>query len=177
MTFDLWTHVTRFFPFLILAVSNAYFAIFADAFSEIILNATAAPCTSNSCPVYKSSVFSRTITISIPSFRAFMPGYDFAGRIFAYKSSILRNTTITSAADSPTGAFMHTSDFLIAPSVWSGNAFPNFANAISPASNFSILNLTSNLSWIVFNTEITDSDNSGPMPSPVINEILYMTSR
>ena len=39
-----------------------------------------------------------------------------------------------------------------------------------------ISNFKSNFSLIVFNTDIADSDNSGPIPSPVINEILYIIS-
>ncbi len=42
---------------------------------------------------------------------------------------------MTSAALSPTGAFKQASDFLIDSNVSSGNAFPVFLSAPSPASN------------------------------------------
>ena len=49
-----------------------------------------------------------------------------------------------------------------------------FSNAISPASNEIIFVFTSNLSCKVSKIEIADSDNSGPIPSPVINDMLYI---
>ena len=94
--------------------------------------------------------------------------------MLAYKSNRRRKTTITSAADSPTGAFKQTSEFLIDSRVSSGSAFPVSLRAISPASSLVISNLTSVLSLIVFKTEIADSESSGPIPSPVISEILYI---
>ena len=78
---------------------------------------------------------------------------------------------ITSAALSPTGAFKHAFDFLIDAKVESGNAFPVFFNALSPASSLSIFNFKSSLSFTASKTWITDSDNSGPIPSPVMRAI------
>ncbi len=103
-----------------------------------------------------------------------MWGYDFAGLILAYKSSILRNTTITSRAHSPTGALRQASDFLILSTVSSGNAFPVSLRAVSPAAHSVISNFSPSLSLMVLRTDTADSDTSGPIPSPVINDILYM---
>ncbi|CAI8179226.1 MAG: Uncharacterised protein [Candidatus Nitrosopelagicus brevis] len=124
--------------------------------------------------MYRSSVFSLTITKSTSSLSAGVFGYDFAGRIFAYKSNFCLNATMTSLALSPTGAFKHASDDLIDSKTSSGNAFPVFSSAASPATSELTLNLMSNLSLIVSKIVFTDSDNSGPIPSPVIREILYI---
>ena len=57
-----------------MAIWHAYFAILFEAFSEIIRMATAEFPISNSFPMYKSSVFSLTITKSTSSRNAFMFG-------------------------------------------------------------------------------------------------------
>ena len=82
--------------------------------------------------------------------------------------------TITSFALSPTGAFKHASEFFIASKVSSGNAFPVFFKTVSPASSFVIYNGREKLSLIASKILSADSDISGPIPSPVTNEMLYL---
>ena len=91
-------------------------------------------------------MFSRTITRSISFRKAGVFGYDFAGRIFAYKSNFCLNATITSLALSPTGAFKHASEDLIDSKTSSGNALPVFSSAVSPATRELTSNFTFSLS-------------------------------
>jgi len=81
---------------------------------------------------------------------------------------------MTSAALSTTGAFKQASDYIIVDIVSSGSALPVSFNEESPACNFVISNFKSSLSLMVFKIDIAELESSGPIPSPVINEILYI---
>ena len=80
--FPLCTNVNRFLRFM--AKSKANLATLSEAVFVMILIATPTPgVTSNSFPEYNPSVFSRTMTMSIPGFNEGTFGRVRAGRMFA----------------------------------------------------------------------------------------------
>src|SRR5437773_8519112 len=85
-------------------------------------------------------------------------------------------TIITSAALSPTGPFRHACDFLIVSTEESGSALPCFASAPSPASTSFIVNFVEDLSLMVSRIFFAAAVCSGPIPSPLIREMLYLAN-
>ena len=86
------------------------------------------------------------------------------------------STIITSAALSPTGPFRHACDFLIVSTEESGSALPCFASALSPASTSFIVNFVEDLSLMVSRIFFAAAVCSGPIPSPLIREMLYLAN-
>ena len=107
------------------------------------------------------------------SSRLFTVGNDFAGLKFTYKSKSCLNFTITSIADSPTGALIQAFVVFILSIASSDNAIPLFFNAESPASISNNSNSIFSLSSNDFITSILHFMISGPIPSPDMTDILY----
>ena len=144
-----------------------------DARSVMIFRLSTTPgTTSCSSPAYRSSVFSRTMTRSTPSKRAFTPGRFDTGRRFAYRSSAFRRPTFTLVNPWPIGVVtgrLSATLFLRTESMSAtGSAWPVRSNAIRPAACSSHAIETP----LVSRMRTTASVTSGPIPSPGINVIV-----
>ncbi|CDE22151.1 unknown [Amedibacillus dolichus CAG:375] len=119
-----------------------------------------------STPTYKSSVFSRKVTRSTLGNGVTIAGFDFAGRIFAYKSYLLRKVTFNERNPLPIGvvigAFKSTLFLSKEAYASSGISFPFRSYSIAPTSKHS--NVT--FAFADFKISNTASQISGPIPSP-----------
>ena len=144
---------------------------------SIIRRASGEP-SSHSMPAYTSSVPSRKITRSSRSGWVTglgMPGIQEIGRMFAYRSRVLRIVTFRDRNPPPTGVvigpFRATTYSRIAPRVASGSISPYWNIAFSPAGTgyHAIFRRPPDASTAASTARTPARTTSGPIPSPSIN--------
>src|SRR5688500_18532184 len=175
MMFALCTAVTRLRRCL-RAYSNAKVATRIDATSVMIFRLSTTPgTTSCSSPEYRSSVFSRTITRSTPSYFEATDGMFQTGRRLVNRSSAFRRPTCTLVNPPPTGVvtgpLSATLLRRIESSSSSGSVEPWRSSASTPARWDSHSTCRPALSRILTTAPLT----SGPMPSPGMSVIVCFT--
>ena len=171
MMLALWMAVTCLRP-PFFANSKAYSAIRMDATRVITFKlVTTSFTTSCSRPEYKSSVFSRKITMSIStsSKRVFNPGSECTGRTLANRSKCLRSATLTLGNPPPmgvvTGPLRPTLVRSIDSMTWGGSTWPDFDMMLA----FKSARCQSMATPVALTARMVASATSGPMPSPGIN--------
>ncbi len=129
----------------------------------------------NSMPAYRSSVFSRTTTRSTSVKRTAMPGSVAAGRTAANRSSSCRSATFTLRKPVPTGVVMGPFRAVLVVSIErktrSGSGVPSRPITPAPASWRSHSTSTP----LADRTDRAASATSGPMPSPGISVMRWVT--